>query len=81
VRVDYLTIDHLQDVRRSRLLFHVAKRALYTEWRDAGDDALTGLRHTIRHHLVYISMHPSEREAACAPRSISMMSCCRKPSG
>ena len=33
-----LTLDHLQDIRRSTLLFHVAKRLLYTKWRDPGEE-------------------------------------------
>lgn len=34
-----LSLDHLGDMRRSTLLFHVAKRLLYTKWRDPGEDA------------------------------------------
>ena len=33
-----LSLEHLEDMRRSTLLFHVAKRLLYTKWRDPGDD-------------------------------------------
>ena len=33
-----LNLEHLEDMRRSTLLFHVAKRLLYTKWRDPGDD-------------------------------------------
>ncbi|MBU2550750.1 MAG: restriction endonuclease, partial [Proteobacteria bacterium] len=33
-----LNLEHLEDIRRSTLLFHVAKRLLYTKWRDPGDD-------------------------------------------
>ncbi|MBN1227921.1 MAG: DEAD/DEAH box helicase family protein [Deltaproteobacteria bacterium] len=33
-----LNLDHLEDMRRSTLLFHVAKRLLYTKWRDPGED-------------------------------------------
>ncbi|MFH1137165.1 MAG: DEAD/DEAH box helicase family protein [Pseudomonadota bacterium] len=33
-----LDLKHLDDMRRSTLLFHVAKRLLYTKWRDPGDD-------------------------------------------
>ena len=33
-----LSLEHLQDMRRSTLLFHVAKRLLYTKWRDPGED-------------------------------------------
>lgn len=33
-----LDLEHLGDMRRSTLLFHVAKRLLYTKWRDPGDE-------------------------------------------
>jgi type III restriction enzyme len=33
-----LNLEHLNDMRRSTLLFHVAKRLLYTKWRDRGED-------------------------------------------
>jgi len=33
-----LSLEHLKDMRRSTLLFHVAKRLLYTKWRDPGED-------------------------------------------
>lgn len=33
-----LSLEHLGDMRRSSLLFRVAKRLLYTKWRDPGDD-------------------------------------------
>jgi type III restriction enzyme len=33
-----LTLEHLGDMRRSTLLFHVTKRLVYTKWRDAGED-------------------------------------------
>jgi len=33
-----LNLKHLGDMRRSTLLFHVAKRLLYTKWRDPGDE-------------------------------------------
>lgn len=33
-----LSLGHLEDVRRSTLLFHVAKRLLYTKWRDPGEE-------------------------------------------
>jgi type III restriction enzyme len=33
-----LNLEHLDDLRRSTLLFHVAKRLLYTKWRDPGED-------------------------------------------
>jgi type III restriction enzyme len=33
-----LNLEHLGDMRRSTLLFHVAKRLLYTKWRDPGEE-------------------------------------------
>ncbi len=33
-----LSLEHLEDMRRSTLLFHVTKRLLYTKWRDLGKD-------------------------------------------
>jgi type III restriction enzyme len=33
-----LTLEHLEDMRRSSLLFHVTKRLLYTKYRDPGED-------------------------------------------
>jgi type III restriction enzyme len=33
-----LSLEHLADMRRSTLLFHIAKRLLYTKWRDPGED-------------------------------------------
>ncbi len=33
-----LNLEHLNDMRRSTLLFHVARRLLYTKWRDRGED-------------------------------------------
>jgi type III restriction enzyme len=33
-----LTLVHTNDLRRSTLLFHVAKRLLYTKWRDPGEE-------------------------------------------
>ena len=33
-----LSLEHLEDMRRSTLLFHVAKRLLYTKWRDPGEN-------------------------------------------
>jgi type III restriction enzyme len=33
-----LNLKHLEDLRRSTLLFHVAKRLLYTKWRDEGEE-------------------------------------------
>jgi type III restriction enzyme len=33
-----LNLEHLQDMRRSTLLFHVTQRLLYTKWRDPGEE-------------------------------------------
>jgi len=33
-----LTVDHLADLRRSTLLFHITQRLLYTKWRDPGEE-------------------------------------------
>jgi type III restriction enzyme len=33
-----LSLEHLKDMRRSTLLFHLTKRLLFTKWRDPGDD-------------------------------------------
>jgi type III restriction enzyme len=33
-----LSLEHLIDMRRSTLIFHVAKRLLYTKWRDPGEE-------------------------------------------
>jgi type III restriction enzyme len=33
-----LSLDHLEDMRRSTLIFHVTRRLLYTKWRDQGED-------------------------------------------
>jgi type III restriction enzyme len=33
-----LSLQHLGDMRRSTLVFHVAKRLLYTKWRDPGEE-------------------------------------------
>ena len=33
-----LNLEHLEDMRRSTLLFHVTKRLLYTKWRDPGEE-------------------------------------------
>jgi type III restriction enzyme len=33
-----LSLEHLGDMRRSTVLFHVAKRLLYTKWRDPGEE-------------------------------------------
>ncbi|MDA3935017.1 MAG: DEAD/DEAH box helicase family protein [Gammaproteobacteria bacterium] len=34
-----LSLEHLEDMRRSTLLFHVTQRLLYTKWRDPGEEA------------------------------------------
>ncbi len=33
-----LDLEHLNDMRRSTLLFHITSRLLYTKWRDRGQD-------------------------------------------
>ncbi len=33
-----LSLEHLEDMRRSTLLFHLTKRLLETKWRDPGED-------------------------------------------
>lgn len=33
-----LNLEHLEDMRRSTLLFHLTRRLVYTKWRDAGED-------------------------------------------
>ena len=33
-----LSLKHLEDMRRSTLLFHVTKRLVYTKWRDPGNE-------------------------------------------
>ena len=33
-----LSLKHLEDMRRSTLLFHVTKRLIYTKWRDPGEE-------------------------------------------
>ena len=33
-----LSLKHLEDMRHSSVLFHVAKRLLYTKWRDPGEE-------------------------------------------
>jgi type III restriction enzyme len=33
-----LNLEHLEDTRRSTLLFHVTRRLLYTKWRDPGEE-------------------------------------------
>ncbi|PCJ43325.1 MAG: restriction endonuclease [SAR86 cluster bacterium] len=34
-----LSLQHLGDMRRSTLLFHITQRLLYTKWRDPGEEA------------------------------------------
>ncbi len=33
-----LSLEHLEDMRRSTLLMHITKRLLYTKWRDPGEE-------------------------------------------
>lgn len=33
-----LRLDHLEDMRRSTLIYHLTKRLLYTKWRDPGEE-------------------------------------------
>jgi type III restriction enzyme len=33
-----LSLEHLQDMRHSTLLFHITQRLLYTKWRDPGEE-------------------------------------------
>lgn len=33
-----LSLEHLEDMRRSSLLMHITKRLLYTKWRDPGEE-------------------------------------------
>ncbi len=33
-----LSLQHLKDMRRSTLLFHITQRLLYTKWRDPGEE-------------------------------------------
>ena len=33
-----LSLKHIQDMRRSSLIFHLTQRLLYTKWRDPGDE-------------------------------------------
>lgn len=33
-----LSLDHIKDMRRSSLLFHLTHRLLYTKWRDPGEE-------------------------------------------
>ena len=33
-----LSLQHLEDMRRSTLLFHITQRLLYTKWRDPGEE-------------------------------------------
>jgi type III restriction enzyme len=34
-----MSLEHLGDMRRSTLIFHVTQRLLYTKWRDPGEEA------------------------------------------
>ena len=34
-----LTLEHLEDMRRSTLLFHITQRLIYRKWRDPGEGA------------------------------------------
>ncbi len=33
-----LSLEHLEDMRRSTLLFHITQRLIYTKWRDPGEE-------------------------------------------
>ena len=33
-----LSLEHIRDMRRSSLIFHLTQRLLYTKWRDPGDE-------------------------------------------
>jgi hypothetical protein len=33
-----LSLEHIRDMRRSTLLFHLTQRLLYTKWRDPGEE-------------------------------------------
>lgn len=33
-----LSLEHIRDMRRSSLLFHITQRLLYTKWRDPGEE-------------------------------------------
>ena len=44
-----LSLEHLGDMRRSTLLFHVAKRLLYTKWRDPGEEPKLHLFGQLKH--------------------------------
>ena len=33
-----LNLEHLEDMRRSTLLFHITQRLIYTKWRDPGEE-------------------------------------------
>ena len=46
-----LSLEHLDDMRRSTLLFHLTKHLIYTKWRDAGEDPQAApVRPTEAHH-------------------------------
>jgi len=55
-----LSLEHLEDLRRSTLLFHLTKRLLETKWRDPGEEPKLHLfgqlkritREWLDHHLV-----------------------------
>jgi type III restriction enzyme len=47
-RVD-LNLEHLEEMRRSTLLFHVARRLLYTKWRDPGSEPKLHLFGQLKH--------------------------------
>ena len=50
-----LSLEHLQDMRRSTLLFHITQRLLYTKWRDPGRRAeAPSLRPTQTHHQAVV---------------------------
>ncbi len=44
-----LNLVHTGDLRRSTVLFHVAKRLLYTKWRDPGEDPKLHLFGQLKH--------------------------------
>jgi len=44
-----LTLGHLKDLRRSTLLFHLAKHLLYSKWRDPGEEARLHLFGQLKH--------------------------------
>ncbi len=43
-----LTLKHLEDMRTSTLIFHLAKRLVYTKWRKPGDDPKVHLINDMR---------------------------------